>query len=70
VGVNGLYIIVVGEINMMIATVGPMFEPDYIDQFRMYMEAKDALKLFDELDMENEGLVEKMCLSGRPKGYV
>jgi hypothetical protein len=70
VGVNGLYIIVVGEINMMIAAVGPMFEPDYIDQFRMYMEAKDALKLFDELDMENEGLVEKMCLSGRPKGYV
>jgi hypothetical protein len=70
VGVNGLYIIVVGEINMMIAAVGPMFEPDYIDQFRMYMEAKDALKLFDELDTENEGLVEKMCLSGRLKGYV
>ena len=54
----------------MIAAVGPMFEPDYIDQFRMYMEAKDALKLFDELDTENEGVVEKMCLSGRLKGHV
>jgi hypothetical protein len=54
----------------MIDAVGHMFEPDYIDQFRMYMEAKDALKLFDELDMENEGLVEKMCLSGRLKGHV
>jgi hypothetical protein len=61
---------VVGEINVMIAAVGPMFEPDYIDQFRMYMEAKDALKLFNELDMENEELVEKMCLSGRLKGHV
>jgi hypothetical protein len=70
VGLNGLYIIVVGEINVMIDAVGHMFEPDYIDQFRMYMEAKDALKLFDELDMENEGLVEKMCLSGRLKGHV
>jgi hypothetical protein len=56
--------------NLVIATVGPIFEPDYIDQFRMYMEAKDALKLFDELDTENEGLVEKMCLSGRLKGHV
>jgi hypothetical protein len=50
--------------------IGPMFEPDYIDQFRMYMEAKDALKLLDELDMENEGVVEKMYLSGRLKGHV
>jgi hypothetical protein len=55
---------------MMNTTIGPMFEPDYIDQFRMYMEAKDALKLFDELDMENEGVVEKICLSGRLKGHV
>jgi hypothetical protein len=70
VGLNGLYIIVVGEINVMIAAVGPMFEPDYIDQFQLFMEAKDALKLFDELDTENEGLVEKMCLSGRLKGHV
>ena len=125
----------------MIATVGPMFEPDYIDQFRMYMEAKDALtyalcgidlrsknrcngflfktalhavekavrespillkikegvlsllqevltclkggegsynnlfvqikkKLLDELDTENEGVMEKMYLSGRLKGHV
>jgi hypothetical protein len=54
----------------MNATIGPIFEPDYIDQFHMFMEAKDALKLFDELDTENEGLVEKMCLSGRLKGYV
>ncbi len=42
-GLNGLYIIVVGKINVMIATIGPMFEPDYIDQFRMYMEAKEVL---------------------------
>jgi hypothetical protein len=70
VGLNGLYIIVVVEINVMIAAVGPMFEPDYIDQFRMYMEAKDAMKLFDELDTENEGLVEKICLSSRLKGHV
>jgi hypothetical protein len=70
VGLNGLYIIVVGENTVMIATVGPIFEPDYIDQFHMFMEAKDALKLFDELYTENEGLVEKMCLSGRLKGYV
>jgi hypothetical protein len=70
VGLNGLYIIVVGEINVMIAAVGPMFETDYIDKFRMYMEAKDALKLFDELDMENEGVVEKMYLSGRLRGHV
>jgi hypothetical protein len=70
VGLNGLYIIVVGEINVMIAAVGPMFETDYIDKFRMYMEAKDALKLLDELDMENEGVVEKMYLSGRLKGHV
>jgi hypothetical protein len=70
VGLNGLYIIVVGEINVMIAAVGPMFETDYIDKFRMYMEAKDALKLLDELDKENEGVVEKMYLSGRLKGHV
>jgi hypothetical protein len=140
VGLNGLYIIVVGEINVMIATIGPMFEPDYIDQFRMYMEAKDALtyalcgidlrsknrcdgflfktaldtvekavmepsillkaeegalnlleevlaylkngegdydglfkqtmELLDELDAENEGVVERMCISGRLRGYV
>jgi hypothetical protein len=124
----------------MNATIGPMFEPDYIDQFRMYMEAKDVLtyalcgvdlrsknrcdgflfktaldtvekavreppillkvkegtlnllqevltylkggegdcdklfnqtmELLDELDAENEGVVEKMCISGRLRGYV
>ena len=124
----------------MNATVGPMFEPDYIDQFRMYMEAKDVLtyalcgidlrsknrcdgflfkttldtvekavmeppillkvkkgalnlleevlaylksgegdydglfkqtmELLDELDAENEGVVERMCISGRLRGYV
>jgi len=43
VGLNGLYIIVVGKIGVMNATIGPMFEPDYIDQFRMYMEAKEVL---------------------------
>jgi hypothetical protein len=69
-GLNGLYTVVVRKSGMMNATIGPMFEPDYIDQFRMYMEAKDALKLLDELDMENEGVVEKMYLSGRLKGYV
>lgn len=70
----------------MNATIGPMFEPDYINQFRMYMEAKEVLtkggegsyntlfthikKLLDELDMENKGVVEKMYLSGRLKGHV
>jgi hypothetical protein len=124
----------------MNTTIGPMFEPDYIDQFRMYMEAKDVLtyalcgidprsknrcngflfktalhvvekavreppillkvkestlnllqevltylkggegdydklfnqtmELLDELDAENEGVVEKMCISGRLRGYV
>ena len=27
-------------------------------------------KLLDELDAENEGVVEKMCISGRLRGYV
>jgi hypothetical protein len=117
-----------------------MFEPDYVDQFHMYMEAGDVLtyalcgidlrsknrcdgflfktaldivekavreppillkvkegtlnllqevltylkggegdcdrlfnqtmELLDELDAENEGVVEKMCISGRLRGYV
>jgi hypothetical protein len=55
---------------MMNTTIGPMFEPDHIDQFRMYMEAKDALMLLDELDTKNEGVVEKMYFSGRLKGHV
>jgi hypothetical protein len=125
---------------VMNATIGPMFEPDYIDQFRMYMEAKDVLtyalcgidlrsknrcdgflfktafdtvekavmeppillkvkegalnlleevlaylkggegdydklfkqtmELLDELDVENEGVVERMYVSGRLRGYV
>jgi hypothetical protein len=124
----------------MNTAVGPMFESDYIDQFRMYMEAKDVLtyalcgidlrsknrcdgflfktafdtmekavmeppillkaeegalnlleevlaylksgegdhdglfkqtmELLDELDAENEGVVERMCISGRLRGYV
>jgi hypothetical protein len=125
---------------MMNAIIGPMFEPDYVDQFHMYMEAGDVLtyalcgidlrsknrcdgflfktaldivekavreppillkvkegtlnllqevltylksgegdhdklfnqtmKLINELDAENEGVVEKMRISGRLRGYV
>jgi hypothetical protein len=124
----------------MNTTIGPMLEPDYIDQFRMYMEAKDVLtytlcgidlhsknrcdgfmfktaldtvekavmephillkaeegalnlleevlaclksgqgdydglfkqtmELLDDLDAENEGVVERMCISDRLRGYV
>jgi hypothetical protein len=125
---------------MMNTIISPMFEPDYVDQFHMYMEAGDVLtyalcgidlrsknrcdgflfktaldtvekavreppillkvkegtlnllqevltylkggegdydklfnqtmKLINELDAENEGVVEKMRISGRLRGYV
>jgi hypothetical protein len=39
-------------------------EGDYDKLFNQTME------LLDELDAENEGVVEKMCISGRLRGYV